>query len=143
MSSDAMAYQFTSTYGTLKTVIYDITKHEDIFNLGFGNLIYDKENDSYIIDDQIVDNNGDIREILATVAETAYCFSETYPHLKIFLTGSDKRRTNTYKRAIMLNYDELSKTFDIFGALIDSDNNIINAEFDYKKDFDGFLFKRK
>lgn len=143
MNSDATTYEFTSTNDTLKAVIYNTTKHEDIYNLGFGNLIYNPHNDSYTIDDQVVDNNGDIREILATVAQTAYNFSETYPHLKIFLTGSDKRRTNTYKRAIMLNYEELSKTFDIFGALIDVNNNITDTTFDYKKDFDGFIFKRK
>jgi hypothetical protein len=39
----------------------------------------------------------------------------------------------------MRNYQ---KTFDIFGALMD-DDNITDATFDYKKDFDGFYSKRK
>lgn len=30
-----------------------------------------------------------------------------------------------------------------FGALVDDDNLITNVPFDYKKDFNGFLFKRK
>jgi hypothetical protein len=146
MGTNATIYEFTSTgqNGDVdKAVIYDTTKHHDIYNLAFGNLIYDADNDSYIVDDQAVDNNGDMREILATVAQTAYQFSSTYPDLKIFITGSDQRRTNTYKRAIKLNYEELSKTFDIFGALVDDQKNITDAPFDYYKDFDGFLFKRK
>lgn len=145
-STDAKEYEFTSTgkNGNInKAVIFDVTMQADIYNLCFGNLIYDDASKTYIIDDEKVDNNGDIREILATVALTAYHFSSTHPHLKIFITGSDKRRTNTYKRAIKLNYEELSKTFDIFGALVDDDNLITNVPFDYKKDFDGFLFKRK
>lgn len=146
IGSDATAFEFTSTGqngNVTKAVIYNTTKHEDIYNLGFGNLIYNKHNDSYSVDDQAVDNNGDIREILATVAQTAYEFSSTYPEKKIFFTGSDKRRTNTYKRAINLNYEELSKTFNIFGALLDDDKNIVDTPFDYNMDFDGFLFKRK
>jgi hypothetical protein len=38
----------------------------------------------------------------------------------------------------MRNYQ---KTFDIFGVLMD--DNITDATFDYKKDFDGFYSKRK
>jgi len=38
--------------------------------------------------------------------------------------------------------DKLSETFDIFGARI-IDNEIVDEPFDYKKDFDGFLIKRK
>ncbi|MEO8254983.1 MAG: hypothetical protein ABI554_11415 [Flavobacterium sp.] len=39
--------------------------------------------------------------------------------------------------------EELSKTFYIFGALIDADDNITDAPYDYNHDFDGFLFKRR
>ncbi len=146
VGSDATAYEFTSTgiNGDIhKAVIYNTTKQEDIYNLEFGNIVYDEDVGGLIVNDQIVDNNGDMREILATVAHTAYEFSSTYPDLKIFITGSDKRRTNTYKRAINEHFEELSKTFDIFGALVDDNENITDAPFDYKKDFDGFLFKRK
>lgn len=146
VGSDATAYEFTSTGQNgdiLKAVIYDTTKQEDIYNLGFGNIVFDKESGQLLVDDQVVDNNGDMREILATVAHTAYQFSLTYPELKIFIRGSDKRRTKVYKRAINTHIEELSKTFHIFGALIDADDNITDAPFDYNQDFDGFLFKRK
>lgn len=43
----------------------------------------------------------------------------------------------------MLNLQELSETFDIFGARIIDNDEIIDEPFDYKKDFDGFLIKRK
>lgn len=145
-STDASLFQFTST-GTTgdidKLVHYTVTKREDIYNLAFGDLKFNDETEEYFIDDIVVSGNGDIREVLATVAQTAYEFTETYPHIAIFFRGSDKRRTNTYKRAIQLNFVELSKEFDIFGARMDKEDNIIDYPFDYKEDFDGFLIKRK
>lgn len=143
VGSDATAYEFTTTGNINKAVVYSTAEQGDIYNLGFGNIIYDTDSNQHYIDDQIVDNNGDIRIILATVAQTAFDFSSTYPDRTIFFEGSDRRRTNAYKRAINEHYEELSKTFHIFGALRDDDGNITDAQYDYKKDFDGFLFKRK
>ncbi|WP_166919536.1 DUF6934 family protein [Flavobacterium poyangense] len=125
-----------------KIVIYSPTNNPFIYNLGFGDLIYNSFTKEYIIDDQITNDNGNIRLVLATVAKTAYEFTIVYPHITVFFRGTDTRRTNTYKRAIMLNLKELSETFDIFGARI-IDNQIVDEPFDYKKDFDGFLIKRK
>ncbi|MHC0445783.1 DUF6934 family protein [Flavobacterium sp. 3-218] len=125
-----------------KAVAYSPTKNLMIFNLGFGDLKYDPPTKKYIIDDQVTNDNGDMRIILATVAQTAYEFTNENPHITIFFKGSDSRRTETYKRAIMLNLKELSETFDIFGARI-INNEIVDEPFDYKKDFDGFLIKRK
>lgn len=126
-----------------KVVVYSPTTNPNVYNLGFGDLKYDPSKKKYIIDDQIINDNGDIRIVLATVAKTAYEFTSANPHITIFLRGSDARRTNTYKRAIMLNLEELSETFDIFGARMIKNNKIIDEPFDYKKDYDGFLIKRK
>ncbi|WP_140505934.1 DUF6934 family protein [Flavobacterium pectinovorum] len=98
-----------------KVVAYTPTKNPSIYNLGFGDLKYDLPTKKYIIDDQVTNDNGDIRIVLATVAKTAYEFTTVNPHITAFLRGSDSRRTNTYKRAIMLNLEELSETFDIWG----------------------------
>ncbi|PIF33382.1 hypothetical protein CLU81_3991 [Flavobacterium sp. 9] len=126
-----------------KVVAYSPTKNLSIHNLGFGDLKYDLLTKKYIIDDQVTNDNGDIRIVLATVAKTVYHFTNVNPHITVFFRGSDARRTNTYKRAIMLNLEELSETFDIFGARIITNDEIVNEPFDYKKDFDGFLIKRK
>lgn len=126
-----------------KVVIYTPTKNPSIHNLGFGDLKYDPLAKKYIIDDQVINDNGDIKIVLATVAKTAYEFTNVNPHITVFFRGSDARRTNTYKRAIMLNLKELSETFDIFGARIIDSDEIADEPFDYKKDFDGFLIKRK
>ncbi|WP_026728836.1 DUF6934 family protein [Flavobacterium denitrificans] len=126
-----------------KVVVYSPTTNPNVYNLGFGDLKYDSLKKKYIIDDQIINDNGDIRMILATVVKTAYEFTSINPHVTIFFRGSDIRRTNTYKRAIMLNQEELSETFDIFGARMIDNNKIIDEPFDYKKDYDGFLIKRK
>ncbi|WP_427872571.1 DUF6934 family protein [Flavobacterium sp. MMS24-S5] len=126
-----------------KVVAYTPTKNPSIYNLGFGNLKYAPSIKKYIIDDQVINDNGDIRIVLATVAQTVYEFTKTNPEIAVFFKGSDVRRTNTYKRAIMLNLEELSETFDIFGARMIENNKIIDEPFDYKKDYDGFLIKRK
>ena len=126
-----------------KVVAYTSTKNPFIHNLGFGDLKYDPRAKKYIIDDQVTNDNGDIKIVLATVAKTAYEFTSMYPHIAVFLRDSDTRRTNTYKRAIMLNLEELSETFDIFGARIIDNDEIVDEPFDYKKDFDGFLIKRR
>lgn len=125
-----------------KAVVYSLTNNPIIYNLGFGDLKYDPFTKKYIIDDQVTNDNGDMRIILATVTQTAYEFTNINPHITIFFKGSDSRRTETYKRAIMLNLKELSETFDIFGARI-TNNEVVNEPFDYKKNFDGFLIKRK
>jgi len=126
-----------------KVIVYSATKNPNVYNLGFGDLKYDSLKKKYIVDDQITNDNGDIRIILATVVKTAYEFTSVNPNVIIFFRGSDKRRMNTYKRAIMLNLEELSETFDIFGARMIDNNKIIDEPFDYKKDYDGFLIKRK
>lgn len=145
-STDSKLFRFTSS-GTIgdisKMVHYTVTDRTDIYNLAFGDLKYDMEKEQYFIDDEVVTGNGDIREVLATVAQTAYDFTQTYPDVTIFFKGSDKRRTNLYKRAIHLNLNELSEIFNIFGARIDEDGAILDHPFDYKEDFDGFLIKRK
>lgn len=126
-----------------KVVVYSPTTNPNVYNLGFGDLKYDSLKKKYIVDDQVINDNGDIRMVLATVVKTAYEFTSVNPHITIFFRGSDTKRTNTYKRAIMLNLKELSETFDIFGARMIENNKIIDEPFDYKKDYDGFLIKRK
>ena len=126
-----------------KVVVYSPTTNPNVYNLGFGDLKYDSLKKKYIVDDQVINDNGDIRMVLATVVKTVYEFTSVNPNITIFFRGSDPKRTNTYKRAIMLNLKELSETFDIFGARMIENNKIIDEPFDYKKDYDGFLITRK
>ncbi len=66
-------YEFTSE-GPLgripKIVKYTKSNIEGIYNLGFG----DKLGDTDDFDDEIITNNQDSKQVLATVAATVYIF---------------------------------------------------------------------
>lgn len=126
-----------------KGIVYKATKNSTIYNLGFGDLVFDPIQKKYIIDDFAISDNGDRNKVLATVAKSAYIFSEKYPEKVIFFKGSTNSRTRLYRRAISLNLKELSETFYIFGATEDGNGNISNVPFDSNGDFYGFIMKRK
>lgn len=126
-----------------KGIAYKATKNDTIYNLGFGDLVFDPLLKEYIIDDLIVSDNGDRNAVLATVAKSIYIFSEKYPERKVFFKGSTKSRTRLYRRAISLNLKELSETFHIFGTMKDDEGNIFNVPFDSNGNFYGFIIKRK
>lgn len=127
----------------VKGIAYTATKNEKLYNLGFGDLIFNPIQNGYVIDDLVVSDNGDRNTVLATVAKSAYIFSEKYPDKNIFIKGSTKARTRLYRRAISLNLEELSETFHIFGAMEGEDGTAFDIPFDSNSDFYGFIIKRK
>lgn len=145
-NTDLTLFRFESNGSSgeiVKGIAYTVTKDETLYNLGFGDLIFDPIQNGYIIDDLAVSNNGDRNTVLATVAKSAYKFSEKYPERNIFIKGSTKARTRLYRRAITLNLEELSETFHIFGAMRDENGDVFDVPFDPNGDFYGFIIKRK
>lgn len=145
-NTDSTLFRFES-YGAngeiAKGIAYTATKNEKLYNLGFGDLVFDPIQNGYIIDDLVVSDNGDRNIVLATVVKSAYTFSEIYPERNIFIKGSTKARTRLYRRAISLNLEELSETFHIFGAMKDENGTIFDVPYDTNGDFYGFIIKRK
>lgn len=132
-----MSYEFVSKGPKgeiVKLVQYTKIDERGVYNLGFG----DKNTTTGEINDTIVSNNNDSQKILATVANTAFQFSEHYPDTWIYLTGSTLARTRLYRMAITIYLDELSKIFDFYGL-------IGNNWFSFEKNvvYDAFLIKRK
>lgn len=127
----------------IKGIAYSVTKDETLYNLGFGDLVFDPIINGFVIDDLAISDNGDRNLILATVAKSAYTFTEIYSDRSIFFKGSTKVRTRLYRRAISLNLKELSETFHIFGVIEDENGAILNIPFDSNGDFYGFIIKRK
>jgi hypothetical protein len=145
-NTDSTLFRFESNGNCgeiVKGIAYTVTKNETLYNLGFGDLIFDPIQNGYIIDDLVVSDNGDRDAVLATVVKSVYTFSEIYPERNIFIKGSTKARTRLYRRAISLNFEELSETFHIFGAMEDKNGDIFNVPFDPNGDFYGFIIKRK
>ena len=67
-----------------KLVSYQPTNHKDIYNLAFG----DKNHATGDIDDTVISNNGDSEKVLATVVASLYAFTDKYPDVWIYATGS-------------------------------------------------------
>ncbi|MEP6806724.1 MAG: hypothetical protein ABI892_19510 [Flavobacterium sp.] len=145
-NTDSTLFKFESngTSGEIsKGIAYTATKNERLYNLGFGDLIFDPIINGYIIDDLVVSDNGDRNTVLATVVKSAYTFSEKYPDRNVFIRGSTKARTRLYRRAMSLNLQELLETFHIFGAMEDETGGVFDVPFDPNGDFYGFIIKRK
>lgn len=119
-----------------KIVIYELVEIENVelFNLCFG----DKNPLTGELDDTIISNNGDRNKILATVALTAYLFTDTYKDALILMKGNTEVRTRLYQMAINTYYDEIKQDFSIFG-LLDGEPNTFEKNVNYT----GFLIKRK
>src|SRR6218665_933345 len=83
----------------------------NIHNMEFGDAV----NGSEEVDDMAVSDNGDTLKILATVAEAARIFLETYPSDTIYLTGSTRARTRLYQININRFLSEISNGFEVYG----------------------------
>ena len=146
-NTDATVFEFVSegVKGKIvKAIVYSPTGNEMIYNLGFGDkIILDEETGEIDVDDSTVSDNGDRDMVLATVAKSAYIFTEIYPERILFFICSSLSRTRLYRMAISRNFTEISKTFSIFGAILQADGEIVDVPFDSKIDFYGFLIKRK
>ena len=117
-----------------KLVRYQPTNLKDIFNLAFG----DKDHTTGNIDDTVISNNADSEKVLATVAATIYAFTDKYPDVWIYATGSTKSRTRLYRMGISKFLSEVDDDFEVLGEL--SDNWDI---FRKNVEYEGFLFRRK
>jgi len=126
-----------------KVIIFNATQSKEIYNLAFGDLVYNEVQKRYTLDDSIITDNGDRDIILATVARSVYIFTEKHPEKMVFFKGSTLGRTRLYRRAISINLEELSETFTIFGSIKNEFGNVISVPFKSSGDFFGFIIKRK
>jgi hypothetical protein len=136
-SESLMTFEFVSE-GT-KGLIHKLVRHQptnlkDIYNLAFG----DKDHTTGNIDDTVISNNGDSEKVLATVVATVYAFTDKYPNVWIYATGSTKSRTRLYRMGITKFLSEVNEDYEVLGEL--------NDEWEtFRKDveYEGFLVRRK
>jgi len=137
-SSDSlMTFEFVSEgrKGLIhKLVRYQPTNLKDVYNLAFGDKNYTTGN----IDDTVISNNSDSEKVLATVVATVYAFTDKYPNVWIYATGSTKSRTRLYRMGITKFLSEVNEDFEVLGELSDDWEA-------FKKDveYEGFLVRRK
>jgi len=94
-----------------KIVQYSETNLKAFYNLGFG----DKDLQTGEVNDTVISDNGDSQKVLATVAATAYAFTDKYPEAWIYATGSTKSRTRLYRIGLANNLDEITEDFELYG----------------------------
>jgi hypothetical protein len=117
-----------------KIVQYQPTNLKDIYNLAFG----DKNHTTGNIDDTVISNNGDSEKVLATVAATVYAFTDKYPDVWIYATGSTKSRTRLYRMGVTKFFSEVNECFEILGER-EGDWESFRKNVSY----DGFLVRRR
>ena len=132
-----MVFEFTSQgpRGQIpKLVKYSETNLKDMYNLAFG----DMDPKSGQINDTIISNNGDSDMVLSTVVSTVYAFTDKYPDVWVFATGSTKARTRLYRMGITKYITEIKKDFQVFGF---KDGEW--EKFEKEVEYEAFLVKRK
>lgn len=90
-----MVFEFTSegSKGQIpKLIKFSETALKGFYNLAFG----DKDLKTGDIDDNVVSNNGDSEQVLATVVSAVFAFTDSYTDTWIYATGSTKSRTRLY-----------------------------------------------
>jgi len=134
-------YSFTSMgkKQIVKIVEFTPTVHENIVNLGFGDMLPDTK-----FDDLAVSNNGDIIKVIATVIGIVQEFTGEFPELTVMVRGSTTERTKLYSRILKMYYAEFSKEFHISG-LIEDASGVFKVDFDpiISRNYKAYFVKRK
>ena len=104
------------------------------FNLSFGDWDENKRQ----VDDLAVTNNQDRNKVLATVAMTVMSFTEHFPDVIVYATGSTKSRTRLYQMSIGMYWDEIEPLLYVYGSI-----NGHWQPFRKKVNYEAFLIKRR
>jgi len=96
----------------MKLVDFSPTRTKNLYNLGFGDLLPDGS-----LNHTVNSNNGDIIKVLATVVQIVRDFTQQFPEIKIFFSGSTDERTKMYARILRMYYDMFREEFIITAVI--------------------------
>ena len=102
------------------------------YNLAFGDAIYDNNGEIIGFDDTKTSNNGDFEQIMTTIVNIIYDFTDKNPKSIIEFTGSNNKRTTVYNYLLKRNYDTFIKDFELYG-LLNNNKEIFNQNEKYEK----------
>ncbi len=130
--------------GRLRKLVgyFPIDDLPNTYILSFGTLKINQHGEEYLDGDE-TSANGDRDKILATIAATAFSFTDKYPDRNIYFSGSNKIRTRLYPMAINHTYEELSERFFIFGDISDDPDIYDFQNFVIGTNYTGFLVKKR
>lgn len=131
IGADARTLSFVSTGPRTveKLVSYAKTTLPDFFNLALADMEDDGSQNFHS-----VRNNGDLEQIMATVAQTMLLFFQYHPTAKVAFTGSTPARTRLYQIILAREIPAVAADFVISGV---RDNTL--ELFQPNRDYDGFV----
>lgn len=145
-NADFTVFEFTSTgkNGSIhKAVKYSKTLNDNVYNLGFGNIIFSNEATGEVeVDDTGLSNNDDFETIINTVVYSAYIFSSFYPKVYILFGSINTAKMRLYRMFLSRNFSQISKSFLLFGAMHNSHGQLTNVPFVASQNVDGYFAKR-
>jgi hypothetical protein len=121
---------------------YGLPDGVELYNLGFGDVIFNSETGEKIVSDSERSNNGDKLKVLNTVANTVLLFFENHPNSFIYVEGSSQSRNREYRIGINKIYETISNTFEIAGLIVDEDN-MYWEDYEPNGNYYAFLVKKK
>ena len=92
---------------TIEKVIEFSPYQDNIWNLGFGDII----GEDWV--DNIISDNKDMRKILQTVANAIHAFLEQHPERQVFIAPLDKQRKILYNRIFQQKWHEIEPLFSV------------------------------
>jgi len=128
-------YSFVSVgpHPVEKRVIYAETSLSGFFNLALADVEEDGSLNFYS-----VSNNGDLKQIMATVAQTMLVFLQHYPGARVAFSGSTPARTRLYQIILAREQQAVAASLVISGV---RDNGL--ELFRPNRDYDGFVVALK
>jgi len=144
-NADFTVFEFTSTgkNGTIhKAIKYTQTLNQNVYNLGFGDIVFSDET-TIEIDDTNLSNNGDLDMIIATVVYSIYIFTQQYPEAYVLFGSRNLAKVRLHRMIISRNYETITKNFLVFGAIHNKQGQLVNVPFDSVSDVEGYFVKRK
>ena len=111
-SKHLTVYEFVSfgSKGQIrKKIQFSETNLKNIYNLAIG----DTNEETGVLDDLAVSDNGDIEKVLSTVVASVLVFTEKNPDSIFYASGSSKSRTKIYQMGISKYFDEIEPLFEI------------------------------
>lgn len=142
---DFTVFEFVSTgaKGAIrKAVKYTLTRNQNVYNMGFGDIISGNEAGVTEIDDRSITDNGDLAKVLATVARSVYAFTEKYPGAYVLFGSSNPAKRRLFRMALARRLKEIARTFAIFGAVRNAGGQLVNVPYEPMANTDGYFIRR-
>lgn len=144
-NADFTLFEFTSKgkNGNIqKAIKYTKTLNENVYNLGFGDIVFTDET-TIEIDDTNLSYNGDLEMVIATVAYSVNIFTDKHPETYVLFGSSDTTKLRLYRMFLSRNLTEIYEDFLLFGAIHNEQGQLVNTDFNSSEDVEGYFVRRR